>query len=58
MPDMHPNVQKLVVFGLTALFIISWSSFLLPNSGLLALRPERADALQENPIYNNTLGVC
>lgn len=46
--------QKLLVFGLIVLFIISWSIFLLRGrSSSESNRPE-----SDNSVFNTTLGVC
>jgi len=52
---MHPNVQKLLVFGLITFFVVTWSSF-LGQGGL----PSKAEETKKskNPILNSTLGVC
>ena len=55
---MHPHIQKLLVFGLIALFVLSWSSFLLPRRAPLPLNPEpEEEDIGESAIYNTTLGV-
>ena len=47
-------LQKLLVFGLIVLFIVSWSIFLLPSrSSSESRRPE-----PDTSVFNTTLGVC
>ena len=55
---MHPHVQKLIIFGLITLFVLSWSIFLLPRRAPLSVNQEEpADETGESAIYNATLGV-
>ena len=54
---MHPQIQKVVIFGLVTLFIVSWSSFLLPRRTTLSPDAEITQNLGESPIFNETLGV-
>ncbi len=54
---MHAHVQKLVIFGLITLLILSWSSFLIPRQVSPAPDQETVKPIDESPIYNQTLGV-
>lgn len=55
---MHPNIQKLIIFGLVTLFLISWTSF-IRQSGLSSFTHHEAEKTEpsRNPIDNSTLGV-
>ncbi len=46
--------QKLLVFGLIVLFIVSWSNFLKRGGASSASRRPESD----NSVFNATLGVC
>lgn len=46
--------QKLLVFSLIVLFIVSWSFFLLRSRSSSESRRLEPD----NPVFNTTLGVC
>ncbi|KAL6716211.1 hypothetical protein ACLMJK_005777 [Lecanora helva] len=53
---MHPLVQKVAIFGLITLFIVSWSTFLLPHRTSSLPESQSLEKSDDNPIYNETLG--
>ena len=55
---MNPHVQKAVIFGLVLLFLIAWTTFLLPQSRLPTIhRNKKQNTTIADPIDNATLGV-
>ena len=47
-------LQKLLVFFLVVVFIVTWANFLRPDGLPFASRGPESDS----PIFNTTLGVC